>query len=359
MRCDCLLLIFTILVTSGFAAQGHAQLQGINDLTTNVTFSDADLARIEAYTSQLTAQLAASDSTPTQRITARAELLEPLSSIRLTPAFRSSYSKSIRPKLRAMIESDDLQAAIMALQITGGLGDEYSLRILEDHLDVQDEPRFQIRLWAARGYSTTLKKGLEQGTIPPRKAVSMIRDLQRAATEETDWFVLNRDLDTLAQIATISSLMGNKDIRDQAVDSQLAVLDAVVQRMKKQSPGPSSLMNAVPHSISRLRTIYLSPTLGIQDKRKLAARMSPILVGIISVSSDHWDSAHVDDQAISSYGNTIHMSQELLRVLDAQVRANVNGAPQTELHDAWNTGDRATFQTGYEAWRDITARPPY
>ncbi len=353
-----LLLITALIMTAAVTSTAHAQFQGINDLATNTSFSEAELSRIEAYADYLTKQLAASDATPIQRTQARRELLEPLSSIRITPAFRAAYSKILRPKLKQMIESEDLQVAVMALQITGGLGDENALRILEDHLDIQDEARFQVRLWAARSYSILLRQGLERGNLTPRKAVSMIRDLQRAALEETNWFVLNRELDTLAQIAAIASGVGNQDIRDQAIDSQLVVLDALVKRMQQQTPGPSSLMNVVPHSIGRLRTLYLSPTLGIQDKRKLAARLSPILVGVISVSSDHWDSAHVDDEAVNSYGNTIHMSQELLRVLDAQLRTS-NTPPETKLHDAWYTGDRASFRTGYETWRDITNRPPY
>ena len=64
------------------------------------------------------------------------------------------------------------------------------------HVSIKEQPKFGIRLWAAKAFAIAV----EQGTIPPNEINPALRQLAAAAGQETRWLILRRQFEAMAAV---------------------------------------------------------------------------------------------------------------------------------------------------------------
>jgi len=138
-------------------------------------------------------------------------------------------------------------------------------------------------------------------------------------------------------------------------DVQVKVLKAVTLAMEKQQ-GPSDLMQATYPALMLILNQYL--TLDPANRETVGKSLAPVLCDLCTVAAAHWGNAQVDDAARKSYGGAVHISENLLKLIDARVRPD-QARPRTQLGPAWRNGDKNRFERDHNKWREVLLGSPY
>ena len=311
----------------------------INNLVSRLSFSPQDLNRIKDFADFWCRQLEHADPGEVKAI--RQSMLDPLKAPGgVSEVFRLAYSDAVLGQLKPLVQSDNPLLAYNAIHIIGSLGTPDALRILLDHCDVTNEPRFGVRLWVAKCLNVSVNKGaLRQNDVN-----RALRRLGRAAGRETHWLVLRR------QFEVIASVQGEVS-REVFFD----VLSSVADQMAADDKGPSSLMKAVRPAVKLIRDRFL--LLAPADQNDIGRELAPILGDICSAAEIHWDMAQVSSLK-KSYGGAVADSEHLLTFINNQL-PNAPPGPQTRLGEAWKQKDKPRFETDHDKWMGILSRPPY
>ena len=366
-------LAVLLALTGFFVPLVHAQSDRAPenlDRISSVTNLDADqIAKIKAYGEYWSTKL--DDDSAAEVKKARNMLIRSLRLVggkSASLAFRSTMSKAILPKLQAIIKDSDTYKAINAIQIVSSLGTPRAVETLEDHLEIEDEKRPEIRLWAAIGIGRAFefKDGLRSDALK-----GSLRALGRAAEVETDPLVLQREMESinLAVKNRRPDNVGGKEIRDFAVDTEIAVLDTTIERIQSGEVS-LSMLNALQPSLVLIRNQYIDPQLqqinrsgknGRNEKlatyigRKTAPKMARIYELVIIRSSDLRENPQLNEAT----GRLLESSEATLKLVDKNLRGSQSNVKNVAVRNLWENAQLEELEATRDQWQAVMAAPPY
>lgn len=330
----------SLLVAVTFASSSAAAAPPrISQLADRSNLTEQDLRSIEQFASHWCEQL--NDGDPAEVDQARDKLAEPLRAVEVGSVFRMQYTQAALPGLKAAIDDGKPQAAVNAMQILAQLGTPRALEVIVANADEQDQPDFGIRLWAAKSFPLAVS----QGTLPQNEINKALRSFGHAAQREDNWLVLRRQFEAVASVDGVVSR-----------DVQLDALRQMTERMAEVNPGPSDLMHAAYPALKLVRDEYLR--LNAADQKPFGKELAPVLCDVCTVANVHWKNAQADTEAKEIYGGAIHISENLLRLIDPDQRPGQR-SPQTQLGPAWNNRNERAFRADHQQWQAVLSKPPY
>lgn len=313
----------------------------INSLVSSNSLNQAQQGQIEDFAKFYSNNLSSDD--PKLVENARRRLLEPLRAPLVTPFFRLVYARLLVPHLKPVVEGDSPFAAVNALQVIGFIGTDEALRVIEDHININDEESFAKRLWAVKAFAVAVNTR----NLNPNQLNPVLRQLGLACDDETQTMILQ------SQFSAISKV--NSQI---ARDVLLSAVRAKLEDLAKEE-NPSELMGAIYPALVSLRDQYLA--LGPNVQRTFGASIAPSLCNVFKVSLAHWDTTLLDAKAKSqfarNYNGAIEVAEAFLKTIAREIASRE--PPQTQIADAWADGDKARFEADHKIWHDIISRPPY
>ncbi len=337
-------VILAVVVLPTHPARAAAPAR-INQLVDKANLSERDRDDIRRYALHW-----AGNWDPDKVDEARVKLIEPLRAIRVGDRFRIEYSKVVVPLLEKVILNGSAHATVNSLQVVAFLGTPDALKVILAHASIDDEDDYSIRLWAALAFPIAVS----QGVLPQNKINEALRKLEKAASHEATapgpantpmpWLVLQRQFEAIASVENSVS----REVLPK-------VLKAVTLAMESQQ-GPSDLMHATYPALILILNEYL--TLDQANQQRVGKSLAPVLCDLCTVAAKHWGNAQGDKAARKSYDGAVHVSENLLKLIDARVRPNQK-RPRTELGPAWRSGDKNRFVEDHNKWRDVLLGPPY
>ncbi len=345
-------LLATIVAT--LAAASHDALAAaparISNLVDKSNLSERDRGDIRQYAEFWGRQLHEATA-PLDIDEARGKLGDPLRAVRVGEVFRFEYSNAVVVHLDQTVRDGTPHAAVNAMQLLALLGTPASLEVMLAHSSIEQEPDFGIRLWAAIGFPTAVR----QNALPNNEINKALRDLGEAAAREARAAVNVGDEDKTRhllrrQFEAISSVKSQT-----SREVQIKVLKAVTEAMEGRQ-GPSDLMQVTYRALMLIRNDYLR--LPPADAERVGKLLAPVLCDLCTVAAAHWDNAQNDPIARKSYGGAVHVSENLLKMIDARVRPN-QARPRTELGPAWRNREKDLFKLDHDKWRTLLMGPPY
>jgi hypothetical protein len=328
-----------VLLAAAVVATVSAAPPRITHLADATRLSERDRQDITGWADHWCQELLAED--PAAVDAARESLTDPLlRPVDVGQVFRFTYADAVLPHLERVIQEANPQAAVSAMQVAGMLGTPRALEMIIRHASVQDEQKFNLRLWAAKSFPIAVGEGV----LPLNEIDKALRQYGDAASHEENWLVLRR------QFEAIASVNGNV-----SRDEQVRALRSATDRMDEHA-GPSDLMQAVKPAVKLMLDEYLRLQPGQQEA--FGKSLAPVLCDLVTVANKHWDRAQEDDVARVNYGGAILISENLLRLIDRRVRPAQAG-PRTELAPAWEGREKNRFNSDHEAWRSVLSKPPY
>ncbi|MHC4416513.1 MAG: hypothetical protein ACYS0G_14670 [Planctomycetota bacterium] len=330
------LLLVYLTVTAASVTEA-APPPPINNLTATANLTPAQRSHIREYAEYWCGVLA--QATPVEVAGARAKLLDPLRQVQVGDVFRWEYSSAALAPLQDIIGGTNPHTATNAMHVVAFLGTERALEFIVNQCDITVEKDFGARLTAANCFMIAVRLG----TLGENETNRALRRLGRAASEEEKWLVLRRQFEAIASVDSAVSR-----------DVQVNVLRATTQRMAKKEAGPSELMQAVYPALKLVRDEYLQ----LRDQKPFGKELAPVLCDVCSVANDHWDNAQNDPDAKTTYGGAVHISENLLRLIDPELRPG-QGTPKTDLGRSWRNSNKPQFSTDHGKWQVVLRRPPY
>ena len=343
-----------VTVAATLATATHATLAAaparIGNLVDKPNLTERDRGDIHQYAEFWGRQL--DETAPSDVDEARGKLGDPLRAVRVGEVFRFEYSDAVVDHLAKVVKDGSPHAAVNALQILALLGTPASLEVILAHSSIEQEPDFGIRLWVAIGFPTAVR----QNALPNNEINKALRNLGEAAANEaraviekqdddkTRWLLLRRQFEAISSVKSQTSR-----------EVQVKVIMAVTEAMDDRQ-GPSDLMQATYPALLLIRNEYID--LPPADQEVMGKSLAPVLCDLCTVAAAHWDRAQKDDIARESYGGAVHVSENLLKMIDARVRPNQTG-PRTELGPAWRNDKKGQFANDHDKWRTLLLGPPY
>jgi hypothetical protein len=303
-------------------------------------FTDAERRQIREWADYYARDLAS--GSPDRVAQGKRRLMEPLRGQNVRLLFREEYSRVVIERVERIVDNDaSIFVAINALQAAALLGTESAARLMLNRADPDIESRPQVRLWAAHGIRTVIREGaLDEARLP-----TILRELSRVASRETDWMVLHRHFEAFAAVNLPA-----------ARDRQLTLLGEVLDRIERDNSSPHELMRSVHAMLVLFRDQFIN--LSSTDQRPFGTAAAPHLARVFDVASKHWERLDRDHPLASPYSGAVAMSERMLRLIDQQVRG-AGAAPNTSIESAWNERNRTNFVQGIERWMAVVSQPPY
>lgn len=346
-RCLVLPSLFGCLVSLPIAAQAVAQSPprslGNDIVTARSRLTPSQLAQVKTWVDWWSPGVDSGDPETVEK--AREDALKPLTGLMVpSELFRFEYGRLALPHLKRGIASDTAHAAVNAMIVLPQLGTSAALYEILEHCDRDDDDRTHIRLRAAKGCKSMLERARDF-SLEPKVVIRAVRELRESAKKEVECLILHHQFEAMA-------VVDDAKARDYLVDA----LEVVVQRIDGEGRAPSELVEAVYLAIYRLSRRYV--TLPSNEQDELGKRLGPVLGRVCKVARDHWEDAHGDPVAKQTYGGTIRVSEEFLKIIDSVLRDD-RTAPRTQLKRHWDAADRPKFDTDRKRWSDILQKPPY
>ena len=339
------LLLVTVAATHATAPARISNLVDKSNLT------ERDRGDIRQY-AEFWGQQLLHEGAPADVNQARGKLGDPLRAVRVGEVFRFVYSDAVVIHLDKVVRDGSPHAAVNAMQILALLGTPSSLKVMLAHSSISQEPDFGIRLWAAIGFPTAVR----QNALPNNEINKALRDLGAAAANEVRAPIDKRDDDKIRWLLLRRQFEAISSVKSRTSrEVQVKVIKAVTEAMDNRQ-GPSDLMQATYGALLLIRNEYID--LPAADQEMMGKSLAPVLCDLCTVAAAHWDNAQKDKIAREAYGGAIHVSENLLKMIDARVRPNQVG-PRTELGPAWRAARKDQFTNDHDKWRTLLLGPPY
>jgi len=340
--------------------------QGIDSLSKATSLDSAQDTQIQTY-AQYWADLLRTSDKPGEVHESRNRLIRPLRTINGIPAslmFRSTYSKILLPILEPIVDGDSRYRAVNALQIIANLGTPKSLGVLDEHVDPEVEKRAEVRLWSAIG----IGRSMDFHELRSDKIKGALRVMARSAEVETNPIVLQRELEALdlAVRNTRQDSLGGGDLRDIAIELELAVLAKTIDRLENGS-APTSMLSALQPGLVLVRNQYIDPQLQRQQLAKvgekaaayIGKKAAPQMGRIYDVILVNETTIRANPQMVQTAGQLIRLSEETLKLMDSHLRANQAPPKTTAGQELWSNRDLAGLEASRDAWQSVLTRQPY
>ncbi len=335
--------VFVALVLAAVVCSALGDPPPINGLVGQDPLSPQGRLQVRTYAEFYCNQLGTGDIPVAEH--AKRQLLDPLRSPVISGDFRQQYSKVLVRNLAAVIDSDKPHAAVNAMQLIGSLGTDRALDVIKDHIDTQQESRFEIRLWAAKAFQMAAEPGrLKADDLNP-----LLRQFGVACRNETEPLVLRRQFEAIASV--------------ERPVARAVLLGAISKKLdeRQAQTEPSRLMDAIYPALRLLRIQYLNPRLLAADQEVFGKEIAILLYKVFEVGSAHWDTIQTDEKTRKEFGGSykgaIGLAESFLKTIDRTVRAAE--PPRTQLIVAWENVDKPRFEAEHQDWRAVLAGPPY
>lgn len=302
------------------------------------SLSTADLKVIEAFVNREAPRLRSKSQA--EAVQARANLIHDItSSRRVSPVFREQYTSILEPHLRSTMEGEDTPAAILAAQVTATLGTDGAVKLLTDRIDIDDEPRNAVRLWAAGGLAPLAGAP----TVSERRLMRALRTIATRMGDEPNWAVRRRAFMALA--AAVSNERGTdasqRSIRKRTLDLLATAMDATFEDIAN---GDVDHILALPVATGALQNTLLianSPT----EREELAKAVIPSLAEGHEAILQSWDKIRAKDRTMAAAARYLDESELLLSIM--------TDTPQSgpQLSVALRGDDRAAVQAASDRWK--------
>ena len=338
-----LLCIFTlsVLLTDGIALaqSGPMAPPSLSRYVNRPSLTESDLASIKAFVDREAPRL--SSASPTEAVQARTKLLNDITSStrRVSPIFREQYTSILEPHLRSAMDGDDIAAAVMAAQVTALLGTDGAVKMLTEHLNVADEPRNAVRVWAAGGLATLSAAP----TVSERRLTRALRSLSIAAREEPNWAVRRRAI--MAMAAAVSNQRGSdagqKAIRSIAVE---LLSETLSDTLRSIGNGKTEFAVTLPIATTALQNTLLivnSP----EEQAKIAEHIVPMLASSHEAILQSWDAIRQNPRSLAATARFLDESELLLSILTKSSHENV------QLSKAIVSGNRGPVEEASKRWQ--------
>lgn len=330
-----------ILIIAG-SSHAQAPIQTLRiDIVTARTLSEAQKMRVEEYTRYWCRQLTSADSMPEQAEAARKKLLDPLKSA--SAVFRFEYSGQILPKLTPLITGDgNPHTASNAFLVLGELASRRSIDLLIRHSDSRYEERLYIRILASQNCEKTLI--YFSNALKPREIASAVRGLRNAAQREENPTVLGHQLGGIQAIQT-----------PEAMEALIEALEKVVEKIQAHDQGKNLLIKPFSETVKILRNQDFR-SLPKAEKKRISKTLGPVLGKYLSATADNWDAAHEEPQFTEQYSSPLRVCESLLKMILQELGIP---APNTDLQNLWDRGEKARFTEDVNKWNLILGRSPF
>ncbi len=326
-------LLAIVLIASTASGQGAPRnLDRLLNMQGQPTADEQ--AQIQRYADHWLRRLAGDDADEVAE--AADELLDPPSNQLATAAFRIAYSKATLEGLERVLEDGSTYQAVQAMKVTSFLGSRDAMELAMRHVSAANEPRWKVRLWAAKGARILLAQ-LQRDNARPAQIDGYLRRILTASHLEDNWVVLLRDFEAMASVR-----------REVGREAQVEALQKAIDRMEQASRAPSDLMLAVCRVIDSLLIQYIDPALSLDDQRKFGRALGVQLARVYEIAEMHWDKAQSAEQANKAYERAISGSDRLLQLIDSTLQTTSGSGP--ELRPAWISGNRVQFESGTKTW---------
>lgn len=349
---------------AGFA-QGAPD--SIDRLAKEVKLEEPQVEKITAYADYWTQQLA--DTSPESVQMARTRLTDPLRTVSGQPAsllFRTTYSKSLIPKLTEIINGPSRYQAINAIQVAASLGTADALTLMERHIEPAEEARPHIRLWAAIG----IGRCLDIPTLRSDKINGSLVSLSYGAKQETDPLVLRRELETLDQAVhnKRAKNLGGEAIRDKAIELEIAVVKETMKRLK-EGKAPAALLAGLQPGLVLIRNQYIDPQLQRQELKTennrsekvatyIGRNVAPQLGQVYDVILVNESAIRSDPELAKAAGQLLDSSESTLKLVDSHLRGGETPAVSSG-RDLWTQGNRSGLEESRDKWQVVLTAQPY
>ena len=343
------------LVTLCLATPAMAQSApgNLSRLAEQHTFSENDRAAVGAFVDRELGKMASDDAAA--RTQGRQKLiadLQGLGASRVTPEFRTVYAEILLPRLKVLIDGPETSQAINAQQVASRLGTDSAVTLLDAHVDIQDESRAAVRLWAAEGMGTMVDN-------PSVNAVRITRALRRlagAARNETSWAVLNQQLRTLGA-AVASSRKEQPEREEIQRTGRTLQADVLANAIDRMGNGQVDFILAIEPTTRRLLQQFLATEL-FETQRDLIIKTAPALSGLYGATLDSWDGLQADKRLGQVAGRSLNSGEVVIVLMD-----NALMGQSTEAHPdyekAISSGRRDVVEKGRDSWSNLADRPAY
>ncbi|MFM7260440.1 MAG: hypothetical protein ACKO3W_07540 [bacterium] len=351
--------LLTSLLAASLTATALAQTAG-GGLDASVTgatgtLTEAQKASVSKDTAGLVDTLKSSDSTPKQLDEARTALVKPARDPGATLAFRSGYAATLKPALEPMVTGDDLQRAIIAMQVLRFTRSSTALDILVERTNPASEVDPGKRI-AAGTLLIDIFDDYEGANNTYDGAARKIRD---AAAAETDWMALQQKLNALGAAARRKDLPA-----DNARTVRRAQAEAIgkIAAASKGATAADQRMKSLQRVLVGIRNDLL--TMPQADRSTLAKVLAPALADTLAATAAQWDAAHGSKELGAAYASTVNSCEVILRLIDRAERpsAYAGTKPETDarvLATSWDAKDRAKFDAEVKRWAGVVSAAPY
>lgn len=332
-----------ILVIAGSSyAQAPIQPLGI-DIINARSLTEAQKKRVEVFTRYWCRELTSADTMPEKVEAAREELLKPLNSVAgPSPVFRFEYSGQILPRLTPLITSDGSpHSASNAFLVLGELASRRSIDLMVRHSDSRYEKRLYIRILASQNCEKTLV--YFSNALKPREIGSAVRGLRNAAQREENPTVLGHQLGGIQAIQT-----------PEAMDALIDALKKVVEKIQAHDQGINPHIKPFSKTVKIFRNNFIS--LPRAEKERIGKTLGPVLGKCLSAAADNWDTAHEDSQFAEQYSKPLRVCESLLKMILPELGIT---APNTDLQNLWDQGEKSRFTEDVVEWKRILDRSPF
>ena len=333
------LLLITPILTLLCCTATFAQPRSISNIVGESNITDEDELKIQKFAIGWAEKLLTTDADALER--AHKKLISPFDeTARMTPHGRSLYGKYLKEGFESLlsVDNDNEMAAVNALQVYSLLGTEQACSLLIKYAHSSAENRDALRLWASIGLGTTFLVG----ELPQNRVERYANLLHDYIANETVWYVLSRQFDSLAALQAIPGL--DRDQRNEmtelsfslqtsALEKLLASIDALEADERVQS---LSLV------LPSLRLQLNEPGINEQVKADTFNSIIPPLVVFVENAANN-PLAHEDD-LFDAYGRAVH-SAGLLISMGLNVGGGVN------VGELWNEENYSDILKLVESWK--------
>ncbi|MCH2136054.1 MAG: hypothetical protein MK101_05665 [Phycisphaerales bacterium] len=340
MRRSLLIALILLLISPlAFAQDAVIAPSSLSRYVGKSSLDAGDLAKIKAYVNNEVPKLMSGEAS--ESIRARNRLTEDLIDRggRVSPIFREEYSTILLPHLQEGIEGDDTSTAVLAAQVASILGTDAATRLLTDHVEIQDEPRHAVRLWATGGLAMLV----DADTVSKPRAIRALRTVARATADEPAWPVHRRAFTVLARGVGNTRGMdaGQVEIRDTALE---LMAETAQQTLESIKGGDVELVNGLPVVTGVMQNVLLLADTP-KDRLWLSQAMTPVLAKGHEAILAQWDEIRADPRRQDSAARFLDESELLLGLMTE------TPAQDTQLSDAVRSGNRTDVEAAAQRWK--------
>ena len=324
------------------------------DVTSAVELTEQQVAQVKTFVECWSGVLNGDQSTPAEVERARDALVsnfnQPGAARLISPNFRGTFARFAVPEMEKALGSGNMYRAINGVIVLSQLGSDRASNALLLHVDLQNQPAWQIRLRAAEGERLLLTGA----SLDSRKSVDAAKKLRDAILREDNGLVIRSQLAALdaADVTTLSPA-DRTTIRGLIGESIASVAQRAAEAQQVSGPMVTAMGSAV--GTLRVRITNYAKT----EQQSIGAQLGPALGRMLEWARANWDTVKKDPQIDNDMKTFVAAAEGLLQFFDPVLVDGKRPAPTSDMRGAWDADDKPKFETGVKAWQGVLDKAPY